>query len=148
MCLFSLRAVRTSKIFGIPASSSWVLRPTSRLSNRITKCPAAASLSQNSVGHRTIWLPSPMIRIRGLSMGFPNCSYSISIPLARAFGIGALLSYSVIGSYVIADVPSFQCRALLHIPLIIVASLFPEPFIRFIRQFDPGDPLHPLISPF
>ena len=44
----------------------------SRLSNRMTRKPRAASCSQNASSHSTIWAPSPMIRSIGSALASPK----------------------------------------------------------------------------
>ena len=65
---------------GCGAPVMWLDRPASRLSNRITCVPWAASASQNPSGQPSIWVPRPMMSSAGGDSGRPNRSYAMSTP--------------------------------------------------------------------
>src|SRR5262245_54872318 len=72
---------------GTPAESNHSDKPTSRLSNRITKCPASTSARHRSSSHWIICAPRPITSKSGRSLRRPNVSYSIFTPLTRVWGI-------------------------------------------------------------
>ena len=70
---------------GMPASVNLVDRPTSRLSNLMTRSPLAASEAQNSSSHMIIWELSPMMSRTGGSDILPKVSYARVIPLVETY---------------------------------------------------------------
>src|SRR4051812_39612716 len=70
-------------------SSSWVERPTSRLSNRTTCRPASAMSVQSPGAQLSNCDPYPAISRTVGSDGSPNVSYSIVMPVAVSTAVMA-----------------------------------------------------------
>ena len=73
-------AAATTSSRGAPCPSNFEERPQSRLSKLITKRPPPARRSQNPRGQPINWVPNPMTRSTGGSLGEPTVSYSREIP--------------------------------------------------------------------
>ena len=68
--------------------SNFVLRPQSRLSNRMTWKPRSARARQKPSSHAMSWAVKPITSSNAGSLASPTVSYSISIPLAAVRGMG------------------------------------------------------------
>ena len=71
-------------------ASTFVDRPMSRLSKRMTRKPRSASASTKPSGQPMSWPPSPITRRRGSASGAPWISYSRVMPFPDAAAIREL----------------------------------------------------------